>query len=138
MGMLGLIINCFLRFLTFCSFDLFIMVHVYLCLYLPPECTIDRHFVFSVPAFLTEPPLSPALLVAATNSTCKPQRVIADYALFKIPMDSCGARRVVRFNEWKGFVKFQTFQRDKMLEVLVLTLYCLIPFMEYIFKELAL
>ncbi|TKS68059.1 Zona pellucida sperm-binding protein 4 [Collichthys lucidus] len=65
------------------------------CYYHMDECTIDRHFVFSVPASLTEPPLSPALLVAADNSTCKPQRVTSDYALFKIPMDGCGARRVM-------------------------------------------
>ncbi|XP_047434781.1 uncharacterized protein LOC125004310 isoform X2 [Mugil cephalus] len=65
------------------------------CYYPMDECTIDRHFVFSVPASLTEPPLSPALLVAATDTTCKPQRVIADYALFKIPMDGCGTHRVM-------------------------------------------
>ncbi|GLD66377.1 uncharacterized protein AKAME5_001777300 [Lates japonicus] len=64
------------------------------CYYPMDECTIDRHFVFSVPASLTEPPLSPALLVTASNSTCTPQRVTPDYALFKIPMDGCGARRV--------------------------------------------
>uniref|UniRef100_A0A3Q1EIR9 Zmp:0000001145 n=1 Tax=Acanthochromis polyacanthus TaxID=80966 RepID=A0A3Q1EIR9_9TELE len=58
-------------------------------------CTIDRHFVFSVPAALTEPPLSPTMLVAASNSTCKPERVTSNYALFKIPMDGCGTRRVV-------------------------------------------
>ncbi|XP_028284771.1 zona pellucida sperm-binding protein 4-like [Parambassis ranga] len=69
------------------------------CYYPMDECTIDRHFVFSVPASLTEPPLSPSLLVAASNSTCKPQRVTSDYALFKIPMDGCGTRRVVRYNE---------------------------------------
>ncbi|XP_034543634.1 uncharacterized protein LOC117815806 [Notolabrus celidotus] len=65
------------------------------CYYPMDECTIDRHFVFSVPASLTEPPLSPALLVAAGNSSCKPQRVTSDYALFKIPMDGCGTRRVM-------------------------------------------
>ncbi|XP_032399097.1 uncharacterized protein LOC116706396 [Etheostoma spectabile] len=64
------------------------------CYYPMDECTIDRHFVFSVPASLTEPPLSPALLVTAGNSACKPQRVTSDYALFKIPMDGCGTRRV--------------------------------------------
>ncbi|XP_042340312.1 uncharacterized protein LOC121941554 [Plectropomus leopardus] len=64
------------------------------CYYPMDECTIDRHFVFSVPASLTDPPLTPALLVAAGNSTCKPQRVTSDYALFKIPMDGCGTRRV--------------------------------------------
>lgn len=68
-----------------------------MCVCPPPECTIDRHFVFSVPASLTEPPLSPALLVAAGDSTCKPQKVTSDYALFKIPMDGCGTRRVVSF-----------------------------------------
>ncbi|XP_071329433.1 uncharacterized protein [Trachinotus anak] len=69
--------------------------HPHACYYPMDECTIDRHFVFSVPASLTEPPLSPALLVTASNSTCKPQRVTSDYALFKIPMDDCGARRVM-------------------------------------------
>ncbi|CAK6953515.1 uncharacterized protein LOC121909971 isoform X1 [Scomber scombrus] len=64
------------------------------CYYPMDECTLDRHFVFSVPASLTEPPLSPSLLVAAGNSTCKPQKVTSDSALFKIPMDGCGARRM--------------------------------------------
>ncbi|XP_054635313.1 uncharacterized protein LOC129182802 isoform X2 [Dunckerocampus dactyliophorus] len=58
------------------------------------ECTIDRHFVFSVPASLTEPPLSPSLLVVANNSTCKPVKATSEYALFKLPMDGCGARRM--------------------------------------------
>ncbi|XP_068447905.1 uncharacterized protein [Clinocottus analis] len=73
-----------------CCFD----IHPPACYYPMDECTIDRHFVFSVPASLMEPPLSPALLVVAGNSTCKPQRVTADYALFKIPLDGCGTRRV--------------------------------------------
>ncbi|XP_077425866.1 uncharacterized protein LOC144054604 [Vanacampus margaritifer] len=64
------------------------------CYYRMDECTVDRHFVFSVPASLTEPPLSPALLGVANNSTCKPVKVTYDYALFKIPMDGCGARRM--------------------------------------------
>lgn len=74
-------------------------VSVFVFLPPPPECTIDRHFVFSVPASITEPPLSPALLVAAGNFTCRPQKVTSDYALFKIPMDGCGTRRVVRFDQ---------------------------------------
>uniref|UniRef100_A0A672F2U0 Uncharacterized protein n=2 Tax=Salarias fasciatus TaxID=181472 RepID=A0A672F2U0_SALFA len=65
------------------------------CYYPMDECTIDRHFVFLVPASLTEPPLSPALLVVAGNSTCKPVKVTSEYALFKIPMDGCGSRKVV-------------------------------------------
>ncbi|KAK5899466.1 hypothetical protein CesoFtcFv8_008946 [Champsocephalus esox] len=65
------------------------------CYYPMDECTIDRHFVFSVPASLTDPPLSPTMLVAAGNSTCKPERVTSDYALFKIPMDGCGTRRLM-------------------------------------------
>ncbi|XP_060717040.1 uncharacterized protein LOC132839857 isoform X1 [Tachysurus vachellii] len=63
------------------------------CYYPMDECTSDRHFVFSVPASLTEPPLSPALLAAAGNRSCTPQRVVADTALFKIPLDDCGAHR---------------------------------------------
>ncbi|KAK0138085.1 Zona pellucida sperm-binding protein 4 [Merluccius polli] len=65
------------------------------CYYPMDECTLDRNFVFTVPASLTDPPLSPALLVAPGNTSCKPQRVTPDYALFQIPVDSCGARRVV-------------------------------------------
>uniref|UniRef100_A0A096LQ30 ZP domain-containing protein n=1 Tax=Poecilia formosa TaxID=48698 RepID=A0A096LQ30_POEFO len=64
------------------------------CYYPMDECTIDRHMIFSVPASLTDPPLSTALLAAASNSTCRPQRVTPEYALFKIPMDGCGTRRV--------------------------------------------
>ncbi|KAL7852523.1 hypothetical protein SRHO_G00183080 [Serrasalmus rhombeus] len=63
------------------------------CYYPMDECTADRHFVFSIPASLTDPPLSPALLVAAGNSSCTPQRVVADSALFKVPLDGCGAHR---------------------------------------------
>uniref|UniRef100_A0A3Q2P9U2 Uncharacterized LOC105936697 n=1 Tax=Fundulus heteroclitus TaxID=8078 RepID=A0A3Q2P9U2_FUNHE len=73
-----------------CCFD----KHPPACYYPMDECTIDRHMVFSVPASLTDPPLSTALLVAANNSTCKPQRVTPEYALFNIPMDGCGTRRV--------------------------------------------
>ncbi|KAI5089979.1 zona pellucida sperm-binding protein 4-like isoform X2 [Silurus meridionalis] len=63
------------------------------CYYSMDECTADRHFVFSIPASLTEPPLSPALLVAAGNSSCTPQRVVDDLALFKIPLDGCGTHK---------------------------------------------
>ncbi|CAL8273489.1 unnamed protein product [Gadus morhua 'NCC'] len=65
------------------------------CHYPMDECTLDHHFVFSVPASLTYPPLSPALLAAPGHPSCTPQRVTADYALFLIPMDSCGALRMV-------------------------------------------
>ncbi|KAL7845637.1 hypothetical protein AOLI_G00238290 [Acnodon oligacanthus] len=63
------------------------------CYYPMDECTADRHFVFSIPSSLTDPPLSPALLVAAGNSSCTPQRVVANSALFKVPFDGCGAHR---------------------------------------------
>ncbi|XP_061731304.1 uncharacterized protein LOC133535440 [Nerophis ophidion] len=64
------------------------------CYHAMDECTIDRHFVFSVPASLTEPPLSPGLLVVSNNSTCTPLRFTPQYALFKLPMDGCGARKM--------------------------------------------
>ncbi|XP_060754273.1 zona pellucida sperm-binding protein 4 [Neoarius graeffei] len=64
-----------------------------ICYYPMDECTADGHFVFSIPASLTDPPLSPDLLVAAGNSSCTPQKVVADLALFKIPLDGCGARK---------------------------------------------
>ncbi|KAJ3615109.1 hypothetical protein NHX12_018677 [Muraenolepis orangiensis] len=59
------------------------------------ECTLDRNFVFTVPASLTNPPLSPALLVAPGNVSCKPRRVTPDFALFQIPMDGCGTHKMV-------------------------------------------
>ncbi|XP_029018094.1 uncharacterized protein LOC114862177 [Betta splendens] len=65
------------------------------CYYPMDECTVDRHFVFSVPASLTDPPLSPSMLVTDGNSTCKPERVTSDFAVFKIPLDDCGTRRVM-------------------------------------------
>ncbi|XP_037109281.1 zona pellucida sperm-binding protein 4 [Syngnathus acus] len=64
------------------------------CYYRMDECTADRHFVFLVPGSLTNPPLSPGLLGVANNSTCKPVKVTYEYALFKLPMDGCGARRM--------------------------------------------
>ncbi|XP_075318456.1 uncharacterized protein LOC142378112 [Odontesthes bonariensis] len=74
-----------------CCFD----KHPPACYYPMDECTIDRRMIFYVPASLTDPPLSPGLLVAANNSTCKPQKATSEYALFNIPMDGCGTRRVV-------------------------------------------
>lgn len=66
-----------------------------LCDCLLPACTLDHHFVFSVPAALVDPPISPAMLFTLGNATCKPERVTSDYALFKIPMDGCGAHKIV-------------------------------------------
>ncbi|XP_062304608.1 uncharacterized protein LOC134008999 isoform X2 [Osmerus eperlanus] len=57
------------------------------------ECTADRHFVFSVPASFTDPPLSTGLLVAAGDDSCTPQRVSRDHAVFKIPLEGCGTHR---------------------------------------------
>ncbi|KAL0203236.1 hypothetical protein M9458_001254, partial [Cirrhinus mrigala] len=51
---------------------------------------MDRHFVFSVHSSAADPPLSPASLVTAGDSSCTPQKVTADLALFKIPLDECG------------------------------------------------
>ncbi|XP_066517329.1 uncharacterized protein [Hoplias malabaricus] len=63
------------------------------CYYPMDQCTADRHFVFSVPSTLTDPPLSPAQLATAGNNSCTPQRVLAGTALFKIPLDSCGVHK---------------------------------------------
>nr|XP_055060703.1 uncharacterized protein LOC129444221 [Misgurnus anguillicaudatus] len=64
-----------------------------LCFYPMDECTVDRHFVFSVHSSLANPPFSPATLVTAGNSSCSPHKVTADFALFKIPLDECGVHR---------------------------------------------
>lgn len=77
-----------------------------LCHCLFPACSIDRHFVFSVPAALVDPPISPAMLRTLGNTTCKPERVTSEYALFKIPMDGCGAHKVVSCGEQKQYYKF--------------------------------
>lgn len=97
---LGTIINGLLRWLTFTSTETQLSALVCLCVCVchPPACTADRHFVFSVPASLMDPPLSPSLLSTPGNLTCKPMRVTSEYALFKIPMDECGTHRVVSMN----------------------------------------
>ncbi|KAK7165943.1 hypothetical protein R3I93_005887 [Phoxinus phoxinus] len=63
------------------------------CYYPMDECTMDRHFVFSVHSSAVDPPFSPATLVTAGNSSCTPHKVTADLALFKIPLDECGVHR---------------------------------------------
>ncbi|XP_052460874.1 uncharacterized protein LOC128018981 isoform X1 [Carassius gibelio] len=63
------------------------------CHYPMDECTMDRHFVFSIHSSAADPPLSPASLVTAGDNPCTPQKVTADWALFKIPLDECGAHR---------------------------------------------
>ncbi|KAI2668262.1 Zona pellucida sperm-binding protein 4 [Labeo rohita] len=63
------------------------------CYYPMDECTMDRHFVFSVHSSAADPPLSPASLVTAGVTSCTPQKVTADLALFKIPLDECGVHR---------------------------------------------
>ncbi|XP_051762586.1 uncharacterized protein LOC127519129 isoform X3 [Ctenopharyngodon idella] len=63
------------------------------CYYPMDECTMDRHFVFSVHSSVADPPFSPATLVTAGNSPCTPHKVTADLALFKIPLDECGVHR---------------------------------------------
>ncbi|XP_043098802.1 uncharacterized protein LOC122347503 isoform X2 [Puntigrus tetrazona] len=63
------------------------------CYYPMDECTMDRHFVFLVHSSAADPPLSPASLVTAGDNSCTPQKVTADIALFKIPLDECGVHR---------------------------------------------
>ncbi|KAL4647893.1 hypothetical protein GN956_G8881 [Arapaima gigas] len=63
------------------------------CYYPMDECTVDHHFVFSVPASITDPPLNPASLFVASNNSCIPQMVTSNFALFKIPLVGCGAHR---------------------------------------------
>ncbi|KAJ8384115.1 hypothetical protein AAFF_G00208170 [Aldrovandia affinis] len=67
--------------------------HSHTCYYPVDECTADRHIVFTVPASLTEPPLSTASLFTPGNSTCVPQKVTPSFALFKIPLDGCGVHK---------------------------------------------
>ncbi|XP_062389339.1 proline-rich protein 36 [Sardina pilchardus] len=63
------------------------------CYYPMDECTADGHFVFSVPSTILSPPLNPATLFAGGNLSCPPWRATPEYALFKIPLDGCGAHK---------------------------------------------
>ncbi|XP_041958525.1 nascent polypeptide-associated complex subunit alpha, muscle-specific form isoform X2 [Alosa sapidissima] len=63
------------------------------CYYPMDECTEDGHFVFSVPSTIMSPPLNPAMLLAGGNASCPPWRATPKYALFKIPLDGCGAHK---------------------------------------------
>ncbi|TRY99549.1 hypothetical protein DNTS_020834, partial [Danionella cerebrum] len=60
------------------------------CYYPMDECTMDRHLVFSVRSSSMDPPLTPATLITAGNSSCTPEVATDDVALFKIPLDECG------------------------------------------------
>ncbi|XP_036380342.1 zona pellucida sperm-binding protein 4 [Megalops cyprinoides] len=63
------------------------------CYYPLDECTADHHIVFTVPASLTDPPLSPSSLFTPGDKTCIPERVSSSFALFRIPLDGCGVHK---------------------------------------------
>ncbi|KPP59095.1 hypothetical protein Z043_123021 [Scleropages formosus] len=100
------------------------------CFYPMDECTVDHHFVFSVPASIMDPPLNPASLFVASNNSCTPQKVTPNFALFKIPLVGCGAHRyeigqtVVYMLEILNIVRsitlgYGTITRDSPLRLLV-------------------
>uniref|UniRef100_A0AAY5KP67 ZP domain-containing protein n=1 Tax=Esox lucius TaxID=8010 RepID=A0AAY5KP67_ESOLU len=100
------------------------------CYYPMDECTTDRHFVFMVPASITDPPLSPGLLASTGDPTCAPQRVTPDYALFKMPLEGCGAHKyevgqsvIYMVEIIKGIqavsLNYGTITRDSPLRLLV-------------------
>nr|XP_015201486.1 PREDICTED: zona pellucida sperm-binding protein 4-like [Lepisosteus oculatus] len=65
------------------------------CYYPLEECTADRHFVFAVRRAISIPPVDPATLVIAGNTSCTPVICTPDIAIFKFPVTGCGTHAFV-------------------------------------------
>ncbi|MBN3322246.1 ZP4 protein, partial [Atractosteus spatula] len=65
------------------------------CYYPLEECTADRHFVFAVPRTISIPPVDPASLVIASNTSCSPVICTPELAIFKFPVTGCGTHAFV-------------------------------------------
>lgn len=58
-------------------------------------CSLDGHFVFSVKATDTDPPLNPNNLAVKGQPQCSPVATSADTAVFKIGVRECGTKMMV-------------------------------------------
>ncbi|XP_071396052.1 zona pellucida sperm-binding protein 4-like [Centroberyx affinis] len=74
-----------------CCYD----THDLTCYYRLNACSLDGHFVFSVKATDTDPPLSPSSLIVKDQPHCSPVITTADTAVFKIGVMDCGAKMKV-------------------------------------------
>lgn len=61
----------------------------------PPACSLDGHFVFSVKATDTDLPIDPSSLVVKDQPQCIPVITTPDAAVFKIGVTDCGAKMKV-------------------------------------------
>ncbi|XP_008282780.1 zona pellucida sperm-binding protein 4-like [Stegastes partitus] len=62
------------------------------CFYKLNACSLDGHFVFSVKATDTHPPVDPSSLVIKHQPHCFPVVTTPDTAVFKIGVTECGAK----------------------------------------------
>ncbi|XP_028268446.1 zona pellucida sperm-binding protein 4-like [Parambassis ranga] len=56
------------------------------------DCSLDGHFVFSVKATDTHPPIDPSSLTIRDQPQCSPAVTTSDTAVFKIGVTDCGAK----------------------------------------------
>uniref|UniRef100_A0A3Q2FH02 P-type domain-containing protein n=1 Tax=Cyprinodon variegatus TaxID=28743 RepID=A0A3Q2FH02_CYPVA len=68
------------------------------CYYRLNACSLDGHFVFTVKATDTDPPIDPSSLVIKDQPHCLPVVSTSDTALFKMGVTDCGAKIKVRHN----------------------------------------
>ncbi|XP_041672849.1 zona pellucida sperm-binding protein 4-like isoform X2 [Cheilinus undulatus] len=71
-----------------CCYD----AHDFSCYYKLNTCSLDGHFVFSVKATDTDPPIDPSSLSVRDQPLCLPIISTEDTAVFKIGVTECGAR----------------------------------------------
>uniref|UniRef100_A0A8C5G2A9 Zona pellucida sperm-binding protein 4-like n=1 Tax=Gouania willdenowi TaxID=441366 RepID=A0A8C5G2A9_GOUWI len=71
-----------------CCYD----VHQVHCYHRLDACSVDGHFVFSVKAKDSHPPIDPRSLVVKNQPHCLPEITTADIAIFKIRITECGAK----------------------------------------------
>ncbi|KAG7216212.1 hypothetical protein INR49_029061, partial [Caranx melampygus] len=74
-----------------CCFD----SHDLTCYYTLNACSLDGHFVFSVKATDTDPPITPSSLIVKDQPECVPVVTTPDTAVFKIGVMDCGVKRKV-------------------------------------------
>ncbi|XP_041813234.1 zona pellucida sperm-binding protein 4-like [Chelmon rostratus] len=65
------------------------------CYYRLNACSLDGHFVFSVKATDTDPPIDPSSLIVKDQPQCFPVVTTPDSAVFKIGVMDCGAKMKV-------------------------------------------
>ncbi|XP_071330509.1 zona pellucida sperm-binding protein 4-like [Trachinotus anak] len=74
-----------------CCYD----AHDFTCYHRLNACSLDGHFVFSVKATDTDPPINPSSLIVKDQPQCSPVATTPDTAVFKIGVMDCGAQKKV-------------------------------------------